>query len=178
MYCLQETEFYHFWCKVSMLKFLVLYAGNSTSIHEELAKKRAASWGRITVINQGAVSPHVWCVEDSWQRSKGGVNGEDCQWILDTHPQHTHQKHYSTILHSIGFYFPNFGSLTPESLCRPRLLFETMLLILLWLQCFQTNWRAKQVFTGYLSEISSGLKYGCATDGRKFFLNLCAEAWR
>lgn len=45
-------------------------------------------------------------------------------------------------------HLPGFDSLTLESHCRPCLICEVMVVILLSLQCFQTSWRAKGLFTG------------------------------
>ena len=44
-----------------MLEFC---ADNSTSIFKELAKKKAATWGEVTVVNQGALSLGVWKAVD------------------------------------------------------------------------------------------------------------------
>lgn len=122
--------------------------------------------------------------EGCW-RGVGGAKGSE--WgkllILQPPPPHTHTKSfiiygfiwtYSSFqlisIHYIGFYFPGLGIWTLESHYRACLICEIVLVILLSLQCFQMSWKAKQLFTGYLSEISKRLKQSFATDMCKFFI--------
>lgn len=73
------------------------------------------------------------------------------------------------IMNYIAFHFPGFDSLTLESHCRLCTICEVMLMIFS-LRCFQGSWKVRWLSTGFLSEISSRLKFGRATDMCRFFI--------